>query len=468
LVSNVAEQAGSDPTLTAPDRDAAIRALAEKPAPRYTSYPTALQFSASVGPDTHRQWLSAVGDCRPVSVYVHVPYCRRLCWYCGCSTQATARAEPVAAYADTLFSEIRLVSQKIGRRLPLSSVHLGGGSPDTLAPQSLDRLFAVLTECFAFEGGAEIAAELDPSNVREVWVLAAQRRGLSRVSLGVQTFAPHVQAAINRPQSFEVVRLACALLRGAGVGSVNFDLMYGLPMQRTVDVRETLDAALTLKPDRIAIFGYAHVPWAKPHQRLILPADLPSAAQRMEQSGTAEARLVAEGYVPIGLDHFALPGDPLAQAFAQGRLHRNFQGYTADQAETLIGFGASAISRLPQGYAQNAAETRQWARALADGELPTARGYALEGEDGFRAEIIQQLMCYGRADLALICERWGVSATSLEAERRKLDAFRAMGLVAFDDQSVRLTEHGRPLVRTVCTAFDRYFQDGPARHSRAI
>jgi oxygen-independent coproporphyrinogen-3 oxidase len=444
-----------------------LQAIASKPAPRYTSYPTALQFTADVDADTYGAWLSEIGS-EPVSLYAHVPFCRRLCWYCGCSTQATSRAEPISAYVGTLLREIDAVADTIGRRLPATSLHFGGGSPDTLAPDELEAVVTRLASRFDLASGAEIAAEIDPANVSQAWVAAAGRLGFSRMSLGVQTFAPHVQAAINRPQSFEAVSRVVGWLREAGVPSINFDLMYGLPRQTLADVEATLEAALSLRPDRLAVFGYAHVPWARAHQKLIADEDLPDAAARLEQADAAAERLAREGYVRIGLDHFALPSDPLSLAFAAGRIHRNFQGYTTDQAATLIGFGPSAISRLVQGYAQNAAATADWMRAVAAGRLATARGLVFQADDPLRAELIEQMMCYGETDLARAARRWGARPSALAAEREGIEQYRALGLLEVDGDHVRLTPLGRPLVRTVCTLFDRHFSADARRHSAAI
>ena len=454
-----AGQANHPPTL--------VQALAGQSAPRYTSYPTALQFSNTVGADAYAHWLGEVGP-EPVSIYVHVPFCRRLCWYCGCATQATGRAQPIAAYAETLRREVGLVADTIGRPLRVQALHFGGGSPDTLAVADLEAIFGAVDTRFRLTEDAEIAVEIDPANVSAAWITAAGRLGLNRASLGVQTFAPHVQAAVNRPQSFETVERVVKRLREAGVASINFDLMYGLPRQTLADVIETVEDALRLTPDRLAVFGYAHVPWAKPHQRLIYDDELPGAAARLAQAEAAADRLIAAGYTRIGLDHFALPTDPLAKAFAEGRMRRNFQGYTADQATTLIGLGPSAISRLPHGYAQNAATTRIWSQAIAEDRLATARGLVLTAADDLRADLIEALMCYGEVDLDRVCKRWGAGAGTLAAEREMIEQFRVLGLVQVEGGRVRLTETGRPLVRTVCTAFDRYFSSGLRRHAQAI
>lgn len=446
----------------------ALDALAEARAPRYTSYPTAVQFGKAVDAATYAGWLAALPNGEAVSVYVHVPFCRRLCWYCGCNMRVVNGTKSVTDYVQALDREIELVFWARGRVFPVSSLHLGGGSPDSLSPDDLDRLFASLRYAFHIPGGIEIAAELDPAHVSEAWIRAAARHGLNRASLGVQTFAPAVQAAVNRPQSFERVSEVVAGLRDARVGAINFDLMYGLPKQTAADIRATIDQALTLRPDRISVFGYAHVPNLKAHQHLIDPATLPGVAERMEQSQAAAERLIEAGYVRIGLDHFALPDDDMAKALAEGTLRRNFQGYTTDRAETLIGLGASAISKLPFGYAQNAADLNQWRAAIAQGRLPTARGVAFTGDDRLRADAIERLMCFGQVDLSDLCRQHLTAMDTLDGAWESLRQFEALGLVTLNGASVRATERGRTLIRTICTAFDRYYDPHGGRHSRAV
>lgn len=452
---------------TCSDQDAALM-YAETRAPRYTSYPTALQFGPEVDAATHREWLSALRDGPPVSLYVHVPFCKRLCWYCGCNTRIANSDDPIIAYARNLEREVALVREAIGDPIAVSALHLGGGSPDSLPVKQLERLFETLRAAFSIQPDAEIAAELDPSFVTAEWIAAAARNGLNRASLGVQDFAPAVQAAVNRPQSFERVAEVVAQLREAGVASVNLDLMYGLPLQTGAHIADTVDKALSLEPDRVAVFGYAHVPWMKPNQRLIHDEDLPGAAERHRQSKIAAERLTGAGYVQIGLDHYARPEDELAKSCAEGRLHRNFQGYTPDAAASLIGLGASSISRLPQGYVQNSGSIVDWRRSVEAGRLPTARGLEFLDDDRLRADIIEALMCQGEADLAALSARHGADLRCLDTAWTPLERFEDQGLVVIDEAVVRLTSKGQSLARTVCTAFDRYFAADSGRHARAV
>lgn len=445
-----------------------LGAYAASRAPRYTSYPTAAQFDGAVGSDLHRTWLESAPADEAVSVYVHIPFCRRLCWYCGCNTRVVSRAETISDYVRKIERELELVYRTHGGPFIASSVHFGGGSPDSLSPEDLDWLFASLKHAFLLPKDVEIAAELDPSSVTSDWIHAAARHGLSRASLGVQTFAQPVQAAINRPQSFETIAQVVATLRQARVGSINFDLMYGLPLQTCGDIEDTVEKAVGLKPDRLSVFGYAHVPWMKAHQKLIDPSDLPGASERFEQAETAATLLVRAGYRRIGLDHFALPDDALAKASIEGRLHRNFQGYTTDRAQTLIGLGASAISRFPEGYAQNHSDEVAYRGAIAEGRLATARGVSLSGDDRLRGEIIERLMCGESVDLAALTQKHGQPPNALDDARAPLQRMEGEGLIERRGSSVALTERGRFLVRTVCTAFDRYFLGETVRHAAAV
>ncbi|MFN3513851.1 MAG: oxygen-independent coproporphyrinogen III oxidase [Phenylobacterium sp.] len=437
-------------------------------APRYTSYPTAVQFTPQVGPDVYRQWLAALPSDDPVSLYVHVPFCARLCWYCGCNTRAVQRHGPVADYVKHLLEELSLLGAALPGRLPSSALHFGGGTPNMLTPEELDLLFGALAEVFPPIAGFEVAAELDPAPLTRDWVQAAARHGLTRASLGVQNLSPRVQEAVNRKESFEDVARCVGWLREAGVGSVNLDLMYGLPHQTTANTLDTVDQILRLKPERIALFGYAHVPWMKAHQQLIHEGALPGAAERLEQSEAAAERLAAEGYVRIGLDHFALPEDELARALAEGRLRRNFQGYTTDGARTLLGLGASAIGSLPQGFVQNAAQELAWRAAIAKGELPLARGVALTDQDRFRGEIIERLMCDLAVDLEEVCGRHGRAVGDLAAEIERLSDFAADGLLLIEGGRLQATETGRLVIRSICAAFDTYFAAAEGRHSKAL
>ncbi|HRD29545.1 MAG TPA: oxygen-independent coproporphyrinogen III oxidase [Caulobacter sp.] len=435
--------------------------------PRYTSYPTAVEFSSIVDEDVAAAWLGQLPLDERLSVYVHIPFCKRLCWYCGCNTRAVRNRTLISDYIAFLGEELALVEKALPGRPTAGAIHLGGGTPNMLSREDLGALFRGLRHVFRVSPGAEIAAELDPSVLTREWVVAAAFHGLTRASVGVQDLSPHVQQAVNRIEPFEVVERAVGWLREAGVASVNLDLMYGLPRQRVEDVLATLDKVLTLRPERLALFGYAHVPWVKAHQKLIEASDLPGAAERLDQSEAAAAKLTDEGYVRIGLDHFALPDDPLALALQAGTLRRNFQGYTADPHMTLIGLGASSISSLPQGYYQNDATELGWRRRLQEGRLPVVRGVALTDEDRFRGDIIETLMCRRSVDLAQVCARHGRDLETLAEEETALRGMAADGLVALAPGRVEMTRLGQPWLRSVARVFDRR-SGAQSRFSRVL
>ncbi|WP_421738186.1 oxygen-independent coproporphyrinogen III oxidase [Caulobacter sp.] len=424
-------------------------------APRYTSYPTALQFSSEVTGELYGDWLSALAPREPVSLYVHIPFCNRLCWYCGCNTRVVKKHSLISEYVDYLIAELALVEARLPGKLKAGAVHLGGGTPNMLSLDDMVRLFGALRHVFPFSPGVEISAELDPAILTEAWVKAAAFHGLTRASLGVQDLAPHVQEAVNRIEPFEVVARAVGWLREAGIASINLDLMYGLPRQTVDDVVSTLDAILTLRPERIALFGYAHVPWARPHQRLLNEAELPDAQARLAQSQAAAERLLRAGYVAIGLDHFALPEDGLGTGATAGTLRRNFQGYTTDPHPTLIGLGASSIGRLPQGFVQNVSSEVAWRAAISEGRLPVARGVALTDDDRLRGDVIERLMCDFTVDLGEVAARHGVEPSVFADDKARLATLAADGLIDLDGDRITVTPTGRAFVRVAARVFDR-------------
>lgn len=447
------------------------RALIERydaHAPRYTSYPTAAQFTPAVGAGDWGRWLDVVDPDRAVSLYLHIPFCKRLCWYCGCNTRAVNRESVITSYVDLLLREADLVVARMGRRPRVGSIHFGGGTPNMLPPAELERLHSGLASRFDLTDCFEVAAELDPEVLTQDWIEAAGRIGLSRASLGVQDLSPEVQAAVNRPERFETIQWAVSALREQGVTSINLDLMYGLPLQTIEHVVSTLGLVTTLSPERIALFGYAHVPWMKPHQKLIHDEDLPGAETRFAQSQAATRYLTGKGWRAIGLDHFALPHDSLAAADRAGRLRRNFQGYTTDEAEVLIGLGASAISHAPEGYAQNHTLERDWRAAVERGELPVARGVALTGRDAFIGAIIERLMCDFTVDVPTVAERCGRDVSEVAGAWPLLRRFRRDGLVQVEEGRVQVTPLGRPFVRAVCAAFDPDAARIQQRHARVV
>ena len=439
----------------------------DRQVPRYTSYPTAPHFTPAVGADTYAEWLGAVPANEALSLYLHVPFCAELCYYCGCHTTVARRYAPVAAYVDLIDREIALVAARLGEGRPVRHIHWGGGTPTRLSPDDFGRLARTLRAHFDIEADAETAVEVDPRTLSIGHIDAFAAAGVNRASLGVQDFDPAVQQTINRIQGFAETDAAARALRAIGVSSLSIDLMYGLPRQTEATVAATAETALRLAPDRIALFGYAHVPWMKRHQALIPEALLPDAEARIAQAGVAAAALTGAGYVAIGLDHFARPGDPLAEAGATGRLHRNFQGYTTDTADTLIAFGTSAIGKLPQGYLQNAPSTVDYRTAIDAGRLATVRGIALSAEDRMRADAIERLMCDLSVDLAAIAAAHDREPDVFAPELARIDAMADDGIAARDGFRVAVPEAARPFLRTVAAVFDRYLEPEARRHSRA-
>jgi oxygen-independent coproporphyrinogen-3 oxidase len=451
-------------------------ALAEKydrPVPRYTSYPTAPHFHPGIGAIESRAWLAASDPIQPVSLYVHVPYCRQMCWYCGCHTKIVARYAPVEDFVAHLVEEIGLAAAALGSRRRVAQLHWGGGTPNVLTPDDLARLMDAMRHRFDFDAESEIAMELDPRGVGPELLAALKANGLKRASLGIQDFDPIVQGAINREQPFDLVRDVVRELRGIGVGGINFDMIYGLPYQTRAGFAHSIEQALSLKPDRFAVFGYAHVPWMKKHQSQIVEEALPDAALRLELAENAAQRIEAAGYRRIGLDHFAEPEDSLAIAFEQGRLRRNFQGYTTDGSETLIGLGPSAISATREGYAQNTADIALWRRAIEAGRLATQRGIALSAEDRWRGIAIERLMCAGSLDLDALAAQFELPNAQFPVERARLGPLIADGVATLSGNILSVTETGRALARLVAAAFDTYQNTRPldarlGRHSRAV
>ena len=401
-----------------------------------------------------------------LSLYLHVPFCRELCHYCGCHTKATLRDEPIEAYAQRLVEEIALVASHAGQR-KVTHIHWGGGTPSILDAELLKFITDELDHRFDLSAVREHAIELDPRYVTRPLTQALREIGVNRASLGVQDFSPHVQQAAGRIQPFDTVKSAVDMLNDFGIDRINIDLMYGLPKQTVADVRRTATLAHELKPQRVAVFGYAHVPWFRPQQRLIEQSDLPSSPERLAQAEAAHETLVQFGYRPIGLDHYAKPDDQLVAK--GGRLQRNFQGYTDDDADALVGLGASAISRLPQGFAQNAPAVGNYSRAVTEGKLATVKGIALSDDDRLRGRIIERLMCDMAVDLDAITDETGFNiATDFSDELESLQPFQENGSVQIDGHRIRITEQGRPYMRLVAAAFDTYLPGAKSRHSVAV
>ncbi len=451
--------------------DERLKKYALQDVPRYTSYPTAVQFASDFAPETWVNWLGELPEDASLSVYVHIPFCRQMCWYCGCHTTIPNTYERAARYTQNLLREIELTAPMLkGPQGRVRHFHFGGGTPTYLTEEDLGSIVAKVRELFGFTDDAEIAIEMDPRTLSRAKAFALAEMGFNRGSFGVQDFNERVQKLVNRIQPYEMVAECVRNLREAGITAINFDLMYGLPGQTVESVVESAKLAAGLAPDRIAVFGYAHVPWFKKHQKMIHDEDLPGIEERYEQAIAIGETLKQHGYTAIGLDHYARNEDSMTAALHEGTLRRNFQGYTVDPADALVGFGCSAISSLPQGYAQSARDMAKWATRICDGRLAIDRGLKLTAEDRMRGEIIEKLMCFLRADPRAIVQEHGFDPAILDEAYEKLEPLEADGLCRIDRESgvVEVPEDKRLFVRTVCTAFDAYYQPKPQRHAKAV
>lgn len=448
-------------------QDALVERLSA-PVPRYTSYPTAPHFNESIDAEVYARWLDTLDANNRLSLYAHIPYCDRLCWFCACHTKQTLRYEPVETYLKGLQAEITTIGGRVSRDMPVTALHFGGGSPTLLRPDDMVALKACFAENFAFSADAEISVEMDPNDLDEARHDALAEIGMTRASLGIQDFDPTVQKAINRIQTFEQTRGVVEAARARGVRSVNCDILYGLPHQTMETLAETVRAVVSLAPDRIALFGYAHVPWMKKHQTMIDEAALPGVVARFGQMQMAAEMLVGAGYEAIGIDHFALPADRLAIAARNGTLRRNFQGYTDDAADALIGLGASSIGQLPQGYVQNIPATGDYLRRVGEGGLAVVRGYSFTAEDRERAWVIERIMCDFGFSFADLAARYPELAGAIRSEALQFVASDRDGLSRIEGDRFMLSATGRPFARTVAAVFDAHLASGRGRHSMAI
>jgi oxygen-independent coproporphyrinogen III oxidase len=431
--------------------------------PRYTSYPTAADFTPMVGPADHKKWLHRLDEQKSISVYLHVPYCREICLYCGCNAKMAVRDEVISQYRRALETEIGLVASLVEELPDVARLHWGGGTPSILGLDGLRSVLAVLSGHVRFDPGFEHAIELDPRYVAAEFADGLAELGVTRASLGVQDVNPLVQAAIGRIQPLSVVESAVKRLRSASIRNLNFDLVYGLPMQTLESIRETCALVNAMEPDRIACFGYAHLPALKANQRRIDATILPSLDQRTDQAELIAEELIRYGYVRIGIDHFAKPSDPLASAAASGKLHRNFQGYTDDDNPVLLGLGASSISTFAEGFVQNISDVPKYVSAIEAGELASVRGCRLGADDRWRGRVIERLMCDFTVDFAEVAP-----GADLSRELPMLAPMVREGLIEIADSNLVVTETGRPIVRIIAAVFDVYRGLQTAQFSKAV
>lgn len=426
--------------------------------PRYTSYPTAPHFHEGVDADLYGQWLNALNKSHALSLYFHIPFCRQLCWFCGCHTKIVNHYEPIARYLSLLEQEIALV----GTQLPdcvVTHIHFGGGSPTAAKAEDFSRIMSRVRKDFSILDKAEIAIEIDPRTVDAQKIAAYAQSGVTRASLGVQDFDLKVQEAINRVQPYEMVSDVLLTLREHGIDAINTDLIYGLPFQTLNTIKQTVELTLSLEPDRISLFGYAHVPWMKKHQKLVPEDMLPDKELRIAMYDTATTLLKRAGYIAIGLDHFAKPEDALAKALQNGSLRRNFQGYTTDTADALLGLGVSSISSLPQGYVQNTSSNIDYAQCIKAGILPVARGIELSNEDKKRRDIIMSLMCNMSAQ---------VPQELYAEELERLKPYFSSGDLAYEGKLLLVHPSAQNSLRLIASIFDSYLTASSHRYSQAV
>lgn len=428
-----------------------------KPGPRYTSYPAATAFTEDVGSADYASLIRNVDCTRPVSLYFHIPFCRNICFFCACSVIYTRNKEKAEPYIGALVQEMDLVTSQLKGRAQVEQLHWGGGTPSFLSQEQMNRLMAQIYRRFDFVDDAEISIELDPRETSREQIAMLADLGFNRASFGVQDFDPGVQAAVNRIQPLAMTQTAYETARKCGFRSVNFDLIYGLPLQTASTFDRTLEQVVALKPDRISLFNFAYVPWLKKHQTRIVADDLPSTETRLEILSTAVDRLQDSGYAYIGMDHFALPDDELSRAQKDGSLRRNFQGYSTRGGSELIGFGATSIGEFTDGYAQNTKSLLEYYRALSNGMLPTERGIILTRDDRIRKAVIRQLITGMELHFSEIEHACDINFTEyFGKELGELRQFEDAGMLTLTDHSIRVETSGRFVIRNICMVFDAH------------
>lgn len=427
--------------------------------PRYTSYPTAVEFHEGVAGPHLLNAINGVGHDEPISLYVHIPYCQQICWYCGCNTGAANKSQRLTSYLAALEAEIALIAGKLGGRGRVTNIAFGGGSPNAIAPVEFVRLIDRIFTTFSCDR-PNISVELDPRIFSAEWAAMLAHCDVSRVSLGVQSFSDDIQRAIGRIQPVEMIENCMAQLRRVGINAVNFDLMYGLPGQSGGDLQTTLDTATKLAPSRIALFGYAHMPHLFPRQRRIDGTSLPDSRERFALAQMGYHQLTGASYQAIGFDHFALPDDSLAIASKQGSLRRNFQGYTDDGCATMIGLGASAISNFAGCIVQNEKNPGRYRMLLSGQQLAAARGVRRSADDQLRGSLIEKLLCTGNSG--------PMPPYMLDAVRAGLDLFVERGLARTESDAIIIEADGLPYSRAIASLLDRYRQGGSKGFSLAV
>ncbi len=442
------------------------------PGPRYTSYPTAPHFTETTTTETLVAAIRRDNEeaRRPLSLYFHLPFCETLCWFCGCTTVITLKRDAASDYVDHLEKELALVQPLLNRDRRVAQMHFGGGTPTFLPPAVIRRLGQAIHSRFKFADDSENSVEIDPRRITRDHVRAFRELGCNRASMGVQDTNPEVQLAVHRLQPMDVTRQAFDWMRDEGYHSISLDLIFGLPHQTADSFARTIDDVLTLRPDRLAVFSYAHVPWIKPSQRIFeKQANLPSTEEKLKMLAAAVRKLAAAGMVYIGMDHFARADDELAVAQREGTLQRNFQGYSTHAGASIYGFGMSSISQTSDSYRQNLKELPEYQTALEAGRLPLERGLILSEEDRIRRQVIMRIMCDRRIDYADLSRRLGVDfAEKFAREIASLDDLAADGLLQRIPEGFAVTGVGALLIRIIAMRFDAYLEKGPRRFSKTV
>ena len=435
--------------------------------PRYTSYPTAPNFNDKINNDTYESWLKKLDKNKKISLYIHIPFCSSLCYFCGCHTSVVNKYKPIENYVSLLQKEIEILGEKLESKFNVSHIHFGGGTPSILKGaelwlimQSIKKRFNILKDC-------KIAMEIDPRFFEQNLTIILNDCGFNRVSIGVQDFSQDVQTLINRKQSFEITKKTINHLRENNISNINIDLIYGLPKQTVQTFSDTLEKISILRPDCISTFGYAHVPWIKKHQRLIKAKPLDNE-DRLKFYRLASHYFLNNGYVPFGIDHYAVKSSSIIQNLKNRKLQRNFQGYTEDDAEILIGIGASSISSLPNGYVQNITKISDYIRVLKKNKLPISRGYKLKTEDIIYNIVIKELMCYLNVDLKKVTKKFSKDINLFSPNIKKLKQFINAGYLNYENFVLSINPEARPLVRIICSVFDQYFEPKTNRYSFGI
>ncbi len=444
----------------------------DKSGPRYTSYPTAPQFSTAFSEQSLKDCINRSNTemiPKPLSLYIHIPYCDTICYYCACNKIITKNHDVTDEYIQLLETEMKMLSPMFDKDRELNQLHLGGGTPTFLNDDEMTRLMKIIEDNFKVSKDCEMSIEIDPRKVSDDTIRLLNRIGFNRISLGVQDFDERVQKAVNRVQSYDLVRDRLMAAREVGIESINMDLIYGLPFQTVITFAQTLEKVIQLKPDRLSIFNYAHLPERFKPQRRINDDDLPSPAEKLEIFKLTMDMLQQAGYVYIGMDHFALEGDSMVKAQQEGTLQRNFQGYSTHADTDLVAIGVSSIGSIADTYSQNSPKIDDYRAMIQSKQLPVIRGFVMSDEDRLRKQVIGQLICHFKLDIGKIEEDWEIDFKNyFQSELKELEEMVEDGLVSINDEFITVEARGRLLIRNVCMVFDEYLRDNVVKFSKVI